>query len=503
MQDFDGGGSSDPHELESDSAHRLVTVVVPPVSWTPAMRRAAATLPDRDRPKEGAAFLSRQALDLARVDYIDQEMKDAGRPLDSIGNSPLLLDFSRASAIGYGVLPMLGALLKHRTEAGLVTRIRLPVDLPDSRCVNPVIDYLQTWQFGRFVEAITGHSLRDILTRKSREAWDRWGPEKSKYADVQARGEERLQALSRKYVCLTPMSEDAIREISKIDDANERRFRAGQAVNRHVAEWTTGVLGSLLKDRIVDRKGTQASGLVGSTVLNELLINALVHPKASFVYTYAQFCPPVPSYSNNWYFVLSVWDDSQEPHGLSHKLFTAAKSEKAESAAFGRMTEVFHVWSERGRPRTVAVSPGMTVSAIIEKLKDAPFGSTIAGVTSDPIAASASPNQSLDEDQLPAEFQGFSGLGLYRVRMAAVRALGGFMEYTGSTLRTDIRAARRLDLGDAASAVPEDLANEIVDGHYRVDQRGSKRDCWPVAGNLWTVWLPARPDPGEGHFAQS
>ncbi len=473
----------------------VVVVSFPPREWTPAVSDAAERLPPRNRPRKGSTVLDRWALDLARVDYVAQELVRSGGRHDNVGRSPLLMDLSRVTSIAYGVLPMLGALLKYRSDEELITYLRLPVGIPEDRLVNPVIDYLRTWQFGEFLWKITGRQIDDFLTPESRLAWSEWTPESSTYAETRAYGARRLQVLSKKSLCLTQLSEADVTDIGGIQDADERRYRAAQAVSGRVSEWTRGVLGSLLKPLIVDRNGKSASEMVGATILNELLINSVVHPSAKHVYTCGQFCPPVKGFSDRWYFVLSVWDNAADRRSLGQRLFAAARADRAASPAFGRVREVFHVWHDGKWARRVEVADRTLASDLVDELKDAPFGATVPGITSEPSAGATGKWMDLDGDDLPSEYQGFSGLGLYRVRLVVVRAIGGFMEYSGSTLRTEIRAARNRDIGVVSRTDAEDShANDLVDGHYRIDQRSDKRECWPLAGNLWTVWLPVALD---------
>lgn len=475
------------------SVDHPITVVLPPLKWSEPVRKAISKLPLRDQPREGTTVLDRAVLDLGRVDYIEQERAMRSAPEEQVGTTPLLFDLSRTTLIGYGLLPMLGALIKYRTEAGLITYLRLPTrhtaDHP-----NSVIDYLQTWQFGSFLEDITGHGISHFLTRDSRDAWDAWTPEVSRYADSRPYGHDRIQVLSKNFVCLTQMNPGDVRDISTVGDVNERRYRAGQYASSQVAEWTTGIIGSLLQSRIRDRKNNPASNLVGSTILNELLINSLVHPTAARIYTYGQFCPPDKfSGDNRWYFVLSVWDDADGQKTLGPTLSAAFKRGTATNSAFGQVPETFHLWGEGRYVRSIEMSQLTTPRDLFRKLADAPFSATVPGVTSDPNAINASLHEVTDEtDDVPADLQQFSGLGLYRVRRAAVRALGGFMEYAGSTLRTEIHAARLKDTQPlGASGISSDFENELQWNSYRIDSRLSKRECWPLAGNLWTVWLPA------------
>lgn len=471
----------------------LVVVSLPPREWIPDAHKAAERLPQRDRPKEGSTILDRWALDLARVDYVAQEMARFGGQPYTVGRSPLLMDLSDVTSIASGVLPMLGALIKYRSDEELTTYLRLPTVVPDDRLVNPVIDYLRTWQFGEFLQNITGRSIDDLLTPESLLAYQNWAPENSTYADARTYGSGRLQALSKKSLRLTQLNEGDVSAIGAIRDADERRYRAAQTVSGRVSEWTRGVLGSLLKTFIVDRNGKPASEMVGATILNELLVNSLVHPSAKLVYTYGQFCSPIDNFSDHWYFVLSVWDNADDGRNLGHRLFSAAEANRATSPAFGRVPEAFHVWENDKLIRSVETSEEVRVNDLVKELKDAPFGASVPGMTSEPLARSQVASSALEGDDLAPEYQGFSGLGLYRVRLAAVRAMGGFMEYSGSTLRTQIRAARNSDIGTVRDS---DAENDLIDRHYRVDRRSDQAEgeCWPLSGNLWTVWLPATPD---------
>lgn len=438
-------------------------------------------------------LLTRRSLDNARIRYIQREAEErAHSRVDDMGTAPLELDLSRTGLLGYDVLPRLGALIKYRLDKGLPTRLVLPTETESLGRPNPVVDYLQTWRFGQFVETITGQSFISILDDHSKEAWESWQLKKSRYARYahDPEGEELVQLSSSSYVRLTPLEQRDLDLVESASNTNERRYRAGETVEQSVSDWTRGLLRTIFDKTIVDKEGRSAGDLVGRIILSELLINSLVHSHTRLVYTYGQFSwREEEDNEKRGHFVLSVWDDAANHADLGRLLWSAVAAKRAESPAFGHSDECYHIWNERGYDRTVRIADGITANDVIRSRIDVPFGATVAGLTSDPSAPSAQ-IEGVPGDTVPELFQGYSGLGLHRVKLAAIRAIDGKLEYAGSTLRTSISALSEVDRDELLR-----LRGSLdgTEAQYRVDQQSvDKSRHWPLAGNLWTVWLPAR-----------
>lgn len=465
------------------------TVVgVPPEEWSQKARNVANRKPEGERPNLKSRIVDTAILDLARVEYMRQEREICGANFAEVGSGPLVLDFSRAKMISAGVLPMLGSLIKYRSDNRQITQLHLPA-ASEGREFSSVVDYMQTWNFGEFVEGITGHPMTEFLTRDSLMMWKRWSSAKSRYVKtVLSPDGNRVHILSKNYVSLMRLN---VEDMTSIECSKlSRRYRAGQIASLRVKEWTRGTLGSLLKKRIVDREGKPASELIGATILNELLINSLIHPHASQVYTYGQFCTSTIT-REQAYFVLSVWDDGNHNQSLPEILSKAIVEHKALSPAFGHVSEVYRLWEDGRLIEESDFLKELIFTKHGKQRKNAPFIASMAGVTSEPTASKQKEFLRLNEDDLPENYQGYPGLGLYRVKLAAVRAVGGCLQYAGSTYRNSIRGARKKDSreGIQCKDKSDEVQNEMIGG-YRVDIQSSKQQCWPLAGNLWTVWVP-------------
>lgn len=469
------------------------TVVgVPPEEWSQKARHAASRKPESERPNLKSRIVDAPILDLARVEYMRQERKVCGANSTEVGSGPLVLDFSRAKMISAGVLPILGSLIKYRSDRRQITQLHLPI-APEGSEFSSVVDYMRTWCFGEFVEEITGYPMTEFLTSDSLMMWERWSPAKSSYVrTVPSPDGSRVHVLSKNYVSLMRLNVEDMESV-ECSKLNDRRYRAGQIASLRVEQWTTtGTLGPLLKKRIVDRQGRPASELIGATILNELLINSLIHPHSSRVYTYGQFCPSTTIREQS-YFVLSVWDDGDNEQSLPEVLSKAIAKRKATSPAYGHVQEVYRLWEDGRFIEESDFLEELVFTKYGKQRKNAPFIALMAGVTSEPTASKQGKGLKLEEDNLPENYQGYPGLGLYRVKLAAVQAIGGCLQYAGSTYRNSIRGARRKDSREGIQCKDrsDEFQNERIDG-YRVDIQSNKQQCWPLAGNLWTVWVPVK-----------
>lgn len=450
-----------------------------------------------DRP-----ILTRESLDRGRTEYVREEDRRRGDSRrDQTGRYPVLLDLSQTALIGFDVLPRLGALLKHRVDEDLATRLRLPLEPGEEGRPNPVIDYLQTWHFGQFIERITERPFESFLDDQSCKAWSDWTLERSRYARVSRdpEGEELVQMSSQRYVRLTAMRDEDLRMVTEATDPNDRRYRAGEAIERTLAGWTRGLLRSIFDQTLVNRDGKPAGDMVGTTILAELLINSLIHSSARLIYTYGQFSHLRESSDGRGYFVLSVWDNAGDEKDLGKQLWGAISADRAISPAFGKITEVYHIWGDGHYERSVPIGTRTTAKEVVRRLVDTPYGATVAGITSEPGSLGVRPRGALDVDRLPDDFQGYAGLGLHRVKLAALVAIDGVMEYAGSTLRTTIRLMSSDDWKESGG--PDFSKVGTAGDQYRVDRRQiDKRSTWPLAGNLWTVWLPVRTSEARNAF---
>lgn len=475
-----------------------ITIQLPLRDFSDRVSRAVKALPSDDRPRPDSYWLSRAMLDLGRTEYVRIASEELG-VVEGYDSVPLLLDLTRTRAIGYGVLPMLGALIKYRHDKKYSTRLLLPTDPVDGRDVNPVIDYMRTWRFGEFVETITGMASQDttnlgvsgftaFLDERCVKAWTDWTPEQSTYSRTARDGANQVQVLSSKHAALTEIARPPANGDSSAD---VQRDQAGLAIASTIAKWTTGTLGSLLKYRIRNRQGQPDADIVANTILNELLVNSLIHPGRARVFTCGQFTSaPVGGRS---YFVLSVWDGADDESSLSAKLRAAANRDVIQSPAFGHVRENFVVWDGNRFMRQIDPNEG-SAKQHLTKMSDAPHMAMVAGVTSDPDTLTAPPDEGIGD--IPADYQGFAGMGLYRVRIATIRALDGFIEYSGSDQRMRMRQASREELEAQSFAGKNGNPISQADS-YRVDIRSSKRDCWPLAGDLWAAWLPVTDDPSR------
>lgn len=489
-----------------------VTVEVPLEDWSETVENAAKIFPEKNRPKPGMEYITGPALDLARTAYLERAAQSQGLEREEVERAPLELDFKKAKGIGYGVLPLLGALLKYRADNSLETRIILP-----SPNDSKMIDYLQTWRFGQFFEAITGRPFESILTPESVQYWNEWNIENSEYSISRAFKGQIEAVLADSAIYLTPLLHQETYELRGDETIDQLRFRAGEIAAQKVAEWTRGRIADLLTKRLDIEEGRSAVEIVCSIILNELLTNSVAHTERrdeqSIIYTYGQFTKYGAEGTSRDYFILSVWDNGGKDLLVPKTIHNAIQNNKAFSEAFGKVKEHSFVWKNGKRayedtPESIAhLQEKDQKKRTRNDLQDSVHRATLAGVCAAPDAPQCSADYALKQlqtDNLEAIYQNSAGLGLYRVKRAAVDLLSGFIQYAGSDNRTELSRARYGDEREfkesPSSHIREndDVNSYMGSGFYRVDIQHGKRNVWPLAGNLWTLWLPVRKELSQG-----
>lgn len=474
-----------------------LTVIVkfPAADWSEKTMRAARTLSITPSKLRSQRYVDRTILDLARVEYLERERIVRGDTARQAGTAPLLLDFRGINALTDGVLPLLGALIAHRASKDLETKIWLPSVKPESsRKVSSVVDYICAWRFPKFIEDITGMSVDSFFAEETVTQIREWKEIDSRYLETRRDGARDIQVLSSRLVALTKIEEESISTVCSAESPTVRRELAASAVGPWISEWTVKTLGSILEKRIVNRDGNPAPELVGATILNELLVNSLIHPNPSKVYVMGQFIQEPAYRSTSPYFVLSVWDDGDEGSSLPSLLHSAAQQGCVTNPAFGTISEDYYVWYDDGRKKHVPMPPNITMEQFLAKKANAPLSAMQPGVTVNPAEISTNIGSSPAEECIPEEYRGLAGNGLHVVKVTVVRTLRGMLQYAGAEVRSSLREARRKDVPGFSPSLGEDGNEYLGKNSYREDRCLGSHRCWPLLGNLWTVWLPIKID---------
>lgn len=485
-----------PTLLESSPEVADIVLQIPPEKWSDKAKRVAQHLSDREQRGLRGRVVTQAMLDLARVEYLELEKEIWSGVCPKTGSSRLTIDFQNVKAFADGTLPMLGAMLAYRSNKQYKTTLILPTEGPDAKRPSRVIDYLRAWNFDQFVEDLTKRPISEFLDRTTLEEWESWTEDRSRYLNLRQDGTADLQVLSARRVALTRIPTEAVTSVHSELTPAARRNRASEVVSPFVAEWTVNTLGTILEQRIVTQQGVAVSEVVGAIILNELLINALVHPAAPSIYVTAQFYQNEEPQEHP-YLALSVWDSGRAGKSLSSLLFDASRKGSITSPAFGHISEIYHVWNSDGRYEHRVIGNDADPKRIAKTHRDALVAAPSPGVTSAPHEPGAVPKKLLNDDRVPEKVQGYAGMGLHRVKIAAVRTIGGVLQYAGDSKRMTMRVARCKD-ARPAEYLSDDEANQLLgDNSYRVDVRTDKTISWPLVGNLWTVWLPIADEQGH------
>lgn len=382
----------------------------------------------------------RDRLELRRV--VDAVALDRAAQLrvDLRNQRHVTIDLSQAQFIDHDALLLMGGMTAYRKRRGMSTLFNLPWS-------DSVMDFLRTWAFPDFMQAVCAPS--PAFTEESEMALQESSHRLPKYVSFQMEGNERRAVLLRESLQITP-----------ITITGDAWADAGLATSRFLNENFRAVMNRSLGDRGDSNV---------ANIVHEAALNAATHPGARLAFTSCHVRkrqPDDPVEGRSYELQLAIWDDGASLAGTLGAALDRGAAITADR--FGEEGATFDLVIQRDHEGVELLSfddSEPPVSRDSTVLSSAAF---MLGVTSDPSrsrqAATTFPNAA------PSVRQS-GGVGLALLRTRTIDAFGGRVIYRSGDLRLEISAGAQ-------------------ENHYTFHINVVPDDGWPIEGNLLLVDIP-------------